>query len=117
MSTALKDREPVIITAGVGWLFTNVGALVVEQWHLMGAEQWSALTSALVPLVTAVVLFVGAWLLRRKVTPFVRAFESDHPAVIHTLEDVTGVDVDQVLAEAEAIFPSAKPDPEPEPAD
>lgn len=99
-------QEPALVSAAVLWALTNVGALVVERWHWMGAEQWSTLTTALVPLVTAVVLLGGGWLLRRVVTPVWRWVEDEAPVVDEVVEQATGVDVGKVLAEAEAIYPT-----------
>lgn len=108
----LSKREPALVHAAVLWILTNVGALVVQQWHWLGAGEWSTLTSALVPLVTAAVLLGGGWLLRRVVTPAWEWVEDEHPVIAEVVEDVTGVNVDDVLAEAADIFPGPEPEPE-----
>jgi hypothetical protein len=103
---SIARREPALLHAAVLWLLTNVGALVVENWHWMGAQEWSSLTRALVPLVTFGIAALAGLLLRRAVTPAWRWIEHEIPGIDSALDASTGIDVDKVLADAEAIFPN-----------
>lgn len=107
-ANSITKREPALVHAAVLWLLTNVGALVVEQWHWMGAQEWSTLTRALVPLVTFAVAGLAGLLLRHVVTPAWDWIEQHEPAVAAAIEGETGIDVDRVLAEAETIFPTTE---------
>ncbi|HZY76543.1 MAG TPA: hypothetical protein VFE40_09510 [Jatrophihabitantaceae bacterium] len=103
-AASILKREPALVHAAVLWLITNVGALVVEQWHWMGAQEWSSLTRALVPLVTFGIAGLAGLLLRRVVTPAWDWLEQHEPLIADAIEGASGIDVDKVLAEAAATF-------------
>lgn len=103
-ASSLRRREPVLVHAAALWLITNAGALVVERWQWMGAQEWSSLTRALVPLVTFALAALAGLLLRNVVTPAWDWIEQHEPAVADAIEATSGIDVDHVLAEAAAIF-------------
>lgn len=114
-ASGVVKSEPALVTMAALWLLTNVGAAVVERWHWLGADQWSTLSQSLTPLVTAGIAALAGWLLRRVVTPAWRALEQDVPMLSSLVEEVTGIDVDKVLAEAQAEFPMPT-EPEPDKA-
>lgn len=64
-----KSSEPVLIGSAVLWVLTQAGAVVVGHTDLISGDQWSALSSALVPVITTVVIAVIGWITRGKVTP------------------------------------------------
>lgn len=103
MSTSsLVKREPVLVAHAVAWLFLQGGLIAVGRYHLLSTSSWSALSSALAPVVTAAAMGLLALLVRRVVTPAVKWVETEAP-------DAASV-VKQALNEAQAVFPMPAPD-------
>lgn len=71
------ENEPAIVAAFVAWLFANAGAFVVGHTHLVTNSQWGSLTTGVVPFVTAGVLSVIAFVLRKYVSPAWKVVEGD----------------------------------------
>lgn len=67
--TGIVKSEPVLVAHAVAWLLLQGGLIVVGRYHLISGATWTALSSALAPVITAVLLGVMAWFIRRVVTP------------------------------------------------
>lgn len=67
--TGLVKSEPVLVAHAVAWLLVQAGLIVVGRYHLISGSTWTALASALAPIISAVLLAAMAWLIRRVVTP------------------------------------------------
>lgn len=72
---SLVANEPVLVATFVTWLFTQLGAVVLGHTHLVSSDQWSSLTTALVPIISAVLLGLIGWVTRKYVTPFWKAVQ------------------------------------------
>ena len=67
--TGFVENEPVIVGHFVLWLFVNLGAFIVGHTNLVTSDQWNSLTTGLVPFVTAALLSVIAFVVRKYVSP------------------------------------------------
>jgi hypothetical protein len=61
--------EPVIAAHVAAWFVLNAGLLLVGRLHVLTAVQWSGLSASLTAVVTATLLSLMAWLIRRVVAP------------------------------------------------
>lgn len=62
-------HEPVIAGHIAAWVVLNLGVLLVSRYHVLTDQQWSALSLQVTAIVTAAVLALMGWLIRRVVTP------------------------------------------------
>lgn len=67
--TGFAANEPVVVSAGVAWLFSLLGTYLIGHTDLVTSGTWSALTTVLVPIIAGLVLTGLAWVTRRVVTP------------------------------------------------
>lgn len=68
-SGGFMKNEPVVAAHIAAWVVLNAGILLVSRYHVFTAAQWSVAAIELSSLVTAAVLFVMGWLIRRVVSP------------------------------------------------
>jgi hypothetical protein len=115
-ASGLLKQEPVIVGGFVLWLLTQAGLVLVGRYHMLSASSWSALSQAIAPAVTAGVLALAGWLLRRAVTPSWKWLELHAPVVATVVDDVGVRLLDDALAKAQAIYPMPAAPAEPEPA-
>ena len=101
MSGSLVKREPVLVAHAVAWLFLQGGLIAVGRYHLLSSASWSALSSALAPVVTAAAMGLLALLVRRVVTPAEKWVQHEAPGVAAVL--------DKAISDAQAVFPMPAP--------
>lgn len=75
--TSFFDREPQVVQGFVTWALVQVGALILGHTDLVTSDQWSAWSSALVPIVSAVVIGVVTLVWRRWLSPAWKVIEGD----------------------------------------
>lgn len=62
-------NEPVIAAHIAAWVVLNLGVLLVSRYHVFTPAQWSVAAVELTGMITAGVLFLMGWLIRRAVAP------------------------------------------------
>ena len=70
-------NEPVLIGHFAIWLVLNLGIVLTSRYHVFTSTQWSAVSVELTPIVTAALLSLSAWLIRRVVRPAWKVAEAD----------------------------------------
>lgn len=117
----LLKNEPVVVAHFVAWLLLNAGLVLVGRYHVVGTATWNALSSALAPEITAALLALSAWLIRRVVTPAWKLLQGQQASVSQPYDNggylrpsmiaqtVDTADADAALAEAANLisFPQA----------
>lgn len=86
-TTGIVKSEPVIVAHAVAWLLLQAGMIVVGRYHLISGATWTAMSSALAPVITAVLLGALAWFIRRVVTPAWRFAEPIFGPVVGAITD------------------------------
>lgn len=112
----ILKNEPVIVAHFVAWLLLQAGLIVVGRFHIVSDTTWSALSSALAPVITGALMAALAWVIRHVVTPAWKAVEGilpDAPAAVVNANTgaLLAVPVDDkatadTLASWDAIHPS-----------
>lgn len=95
--SGLVKSEPVLVAHGVAWLLLQAGLILVGRYHLLSSSSWSALSSALAPVITAAALALLALFVRRVVTPVAKLAAPVVGPVV--------ADVEKALAAAQAVYP------------
>lgn len=67
--TGLVANEPLLVGAFVTWLLSFVGTLILGHTNLITSDQWSSLSTILVPVVSAAIIGAVAWVVRKFVSP------------------------------------------------
>lgn len=80
--------EPVIAGHVAGWFVLNLGLLLVGRLHVLTAVQWSGLSASLTAVVTAALLGLMAWLIRRVVAPAWKIAQAEAGRLGVTLPDL-----------------------------
>lgn len=80
--------EPVIAGHVAAWFVLNLGLLLVGRLHVLTAVQWSGLAAGLTGLVTAALLGLLAWLIRRVVAPAWKLAQTEAGRLGVTLPDL-----------------------------
>lgn len=90
----LLKNEPVVVGHFVTWLLLNVGLIIVGRYHIVSDATWNALSSALAPEITAALLVLSAWFIRRVVTPawkLVQAQQQPRESVVNVFSAAPAV--------------------------
>lgn len=56
VKSGLFTNEPQVVQGLLYWILVQVGAILIGHTHLLTNQQWSGLTTALVPIFSAVVI-------------------------------------------------------------
>lgn len=107
--TGIVKNEPVLVAHFVAWLLLQAGLIVVGRFHLITDSTWTALSSALAPVISAVLIGALGWLIRRVVSPAWKHIEQAAPEIAEPIESAVRDLLDKALANAQATFPM--PDP------
>ena len=75
--TGFAANEPVVVGGFVAWLFSLLGTFLIGHTHLITSDTWSALSTTLVPVVSAFALAVVAFVVRRYVQPAWKALTKE----------------------------------------
>lgn len=114
-NSGLLKAEPVVAAHVAAWLVLNAGVLLVSRYHLATDSQWKVASLELTPIVTAVLLAVLAWLVRRVVTP---AWKLLNPAASATAPASTAAAGSTVVPDVPTELDGLPPlDPMPVPTD
>jgi hypothetical protein len=103
-------NEPVLVGAGITWLLSLLGTVIIGHTHLLSSGQWSTLSTTLVPIISAVVLSVVGYVTRKFVTPAWKIVTSDATKAgipDSFIRSITVDEIDKALSEFRSRFPRA----------
>jgi len=99
--SSLVKSEPVLVAHFVAWLLLQAGLILVGRYHVLSDSSWSALSSALAPIVTAAAMGLLALLIRHVVTPVANWIEHE----VGPLAGPVIEDVQKAITDAQAVYP------------
>lgn len=77
VKTGFASTEPVVVGHIVLWVLANIGGFVIaHSHHLLSATQWEHFSTGLTPYISAAVLGLSAFVLRKWVTPAWKAVDN-----------------------------------------
>lgn len=106
--TDFAKSEVAIVGGFVAWLFTLAGTIVLGHTDLVTSQQWTTLSSFLVPIIAAAVISGITFVVRKYVTPVFKAVEKDVTKLglpQETIDKIVAFVEQEVLAEAQKKVP------------
>lgn len=74
--TGFLANEPLVVGAFVAWLFSVAGTFILGHTDLVSSQDWSNLSTVLVPVIAGLLLTGLTWLTRKVVTPAWKKIET-----------------------------------------
>lgn len=105
--TGFFSNEPQVVQGVVLWVLTQVGALVLGHTSLVTSQQWSSLTTGLVPILSLIVIGAITLVWRRWLTPAWKVIQTDINRMPFgpEIEKIVAAQVEAYLSQIEGRLP------------